>query len=61
MKLNLVAKGAAKVGDLGITTVIFSTDKAGVYPWLCLIPCDSENGQWSMTHNGYMKGNIKVQ
>ena len=61
LKLNLAVKGSAKAGDPGISTVTFSADKAGVYAWLCAIPCDGENGQWSMTHDGYMKGNITVQ
>lgn len=61
LKLNLAVTGSAKAGDPGISKVTFTADNAGVYPWLCMIPCDGENGQWSMTHDGYMKGNITVQ
>lgn len=61
LNLNLAVNGSAKEGDPGISTVTFTADKIGSFTWICAIPCDGENGQWAMTQNGYMKGNITVK
>ena len=60
LHLNLVAKGSPKNGVPAVTTATFTPATAGKYVWQCMEPCDTENGGWSMTHLGYMKGTISV-
>ncbi len=60
LHLNLVAKGSTKNGVPAITTATFTPGKAGKYIWQCMEPCDGQNGGWSMTHLGYMRGTINV-
>lgn len=58
--LNLQAKPSPKNGVPGITTVTFTPQKEGDYTWKCMDPCDGQNADWSMSHNGYMQGTIHV-
>ncbi|MBX5473935.1 MAG: cupredoxin domain-containing protein [Thermoleophilia bacterium] len=53
--LNVVAP-AAKGKTPGRITFTVDPKKAGRYDWWCGEPCDP----WAMTHNGYMRGVIKV-
>jgi plastocyanin len=39
-----------------VTFTFQAPQEAGSYEWFCALPCDP----WSMTHNGYMKGHVKV-
>jgi plastocyanin len=48
---------AAKGSTPGRVTITLDAKKAGSYDWWCGSPCDP----WSMTHNGYMRGSIKVK
>jgi len=59
--LNVTMAPAPKDGVPGVTTFTFTPKKAGVFHWLCVIPCDN-GGQhaWAMTHDGYMAGNVVV-
>ena len=34
--------------------------KEGDFTWQCLDTCDEGNGQWAMSHKGYMMGTIHV-
>ena len=55
--LNLNVKvPAAKGSKLGRVTFTVKPTKVGRYDWWCGEPCDP----WAMTHNGYMRGYIKV-
>jgi heme/copper-type cytochrome/quinol oxidase subunit 2 len=47
---------AAKGKKPGRVTFTVKPKKAGKYDWWCGEPCDP----WAMTHNGYMRGFIKV-
>jgi len=39
------------------TTFTFhAPQKAGSYEWFCALPCDP----WSMSHKGFMRGDVKV-
>ncbi|MEB3103793.1 cupredoxin domain-containing protein [Ferviditalea candida] len=58
--LNIELSGSKKDGEPAITTFTFTPAKTGSFEWKCMDPCDMENGQWAMTHDGYMKGAIKV-
>lgn len=55
LHLNETLKGSAKNGVPGVTTFTF-TPKAGNYNWQCVLPCDGQNKEWAMSHDGYMKG-----
>ncbi len=48
-------------GQPGVTTFTFTATKAGTYEFRCEDPCDTDNGQWSMYHMGYMIGQVIVQ
>jgi heme/copper-type cytochrome/quinol oxidase subunit 2 len=39
-----------------VTDFTVHPTKAGTYQWFCATPCDA----WSMVHNGYMRGYVKV-
>jgi len=55
--LNLNVKiPAAKGSTPGRVAVTLTAGKAGSYDWWCGSPCDP----WAMTHNGYMRGSIRV-
>jgi len=47
---------AAKGSKLGRVTFTIRTRKVGRYDWWCSEPCDP----WAMTHDGYMRGYVKV-
>lgn len=38
------------------TFTIHAPQKAGSYEWFCALPCDP----WSMSHKGFMRGDVKV-
>ncbi len=59
--LNIQAKGAAKEGTPGVTTITFIPQKEGDYKWVCVDPCDLEANGWAMSQDGYMQGTIHVQ
>jgi len=42
----------------GIHTYQLVVKEKGRFPWLCLIPCDSNANGWAMQHAGYMSGVI---
>ncbi len=48
---------AAKGSTPGRVTITLDAKKAGSYDWWCGSPCDP----WAMTHNGYMRGSIRVK
>jgi plastocyanin len=58
--LNVKIKGSTKKGQPAETTYTFTPKKTGTFTWLCADPCDGQNNQWSMTHDGYMMGKITV-
>ncbi|MCL6517881.1 cupredoxin domain-containing protein [Alicyclobacillus sp.] len=58
--LNLQAKGSTKKGVPAVTTVTFTPTKEGDFKWQCMDPCDGDNQDWAMTHEGYMQGTIHV-
>lgn len=58
--LNIQANPSKKDGDPGVTTVTFTPSKAGDFKWQCVDPCDTDNNQWSMSHDGYMMGTIHI-
>lgn len=50
-----VPGGSAK--KPGTATVTFTAPtKPGAYLWICAMPCDP----WAMSHDGYMRGYVKV-
>jgi hypothetical protein len=58
--LNVKVKGSTKKGEPMETMFTFTPVKAGSFVWMCTDPCDTENAQWSMMHDGFMKGHITV-
>lgn len=58
--LNVNVMGSTKKGQPMETTYTFTPDKTGSFKWYCADKCDGQNGQWAMTHNGYMTGTITV-
>jgi plastocyanin len=58
--LNVKIKGTKTKGQPAETTYTFTPSKTGTFNWMCADPCDGENSQWSMTHQGYMQGTITV-
>lgn len=56
----------SKTGNIdmtpGVTHFSFTApSKPGVYYFQCIDPCDKGNGQWSMSHYGYMIGKVVVR
>ena len=59
--VDVVFKPALKQGEPSATVIKFTApQKPGTYEFHCKIPCDLENGEWSMSHQGYMIGQIVV-
>ena len=59
--VNIAMAPAPSDGVPGVTTFSFTATKAGVYPWLCTLPCDNGGtNAWAMTHPGYMAGEVIV-
>jgi heme/copper-type cytochrome/quinol oxidase subunit 2 len=58
--LNIMAKASEKEGVPAITTYTFTPKKVGTFTWHCMVPCDEDNGDFSMTQDGYMMGTVKV-
>jgi plastocyanin len=56
LNLNLNVVGSKSKGTPSISTVKFTPAKAGKYMWNCMVGCDS----YSMSHDGFMMGNINV-
>jgi plastocyanin len=60
--LNIIIAGAKNQGELGVTTFSFTVAKAGVYHWMCILPCDNGGvNAWAMLHDGFMAGTITIQ
>ncbi|WDL98802.1 hypothetical protein [Alicyclobacillus sp. ALC3] len=59
--LNVQAAPSKESGRPGVTTVTFTPTHAGTSTWRCVDPCDLDNGQWAMSHPGYMTGSITVE
>ncbi|UOF92091.1 hypothetical protein LSG31_07770 [Fodinisporobacter ferrooxydans] len=60
LNLDVKVQGSKKKGEPGVTTVTFTPTKTGTFNWICKDPCDGENNQWAMAHQGYMQGKITV-
>lgn len=58
--LKQVMKAAKKTGVPTTTTFTFTPKKDGTFNWHCAISCDGGMSSYSMTHQGYMQGQIKV-
>lgn len=58
---NFLAKPSRRNGAAGVAFYTFTPKKDGTYQWNCIYPCDLPNKQWSMTHKGFMVGDIHVQ
>ncbi|MDP4083669.1 MAG: cupredoxin domain-containing protein [Bacillota bacterium] len=56
LNLNLNVVGSKSTGTPSISTVQFTPAKAGKYMWNCMVACDG----YSMSHPGFMMGNINV-
>lgn len=51
-----------KNGQASVTVIDFTAPKkAGSYTFECIKPCDTPNGGWSMSQQGYMIGTLVVQ
>lgn len=59
--VNVVLPPAAQNGKPSVTVVRFKATAAGTFVFRCMIPCDMANGGWSMSHVGYMIGQVNVQ
>jgi heme/copper-type cytochrome/quinol oxidase subunit 2 len=60
--VDIAVTGSPQKGATpSITKGTFTPKKKGTFKWLCKDPCDGQNGQWAMTHNNYMTGNITVK
>ncbi|MBA3864790.1 MAG: cupredoxin domain-containing protein [Solirubrobacterales bacterium] len=53
---NVAIAAGSKSKPAVTTFTIHAPAKAGLYEWLCAIPCDP----WAMNQNGYMRGNVRV-
>ena len=51
---NIPAGSEGKPGTIAFT--IQAPQEAGSYEWFCALPCDP----WAMTHEGFMKGRVRV-
>ncbi|HKT84121.1 MAG TPA: hypothetical protein VJQ84_09835 [Solirubrobacterales bacterium] len=52
-----VTIAAGTESEPAVTTFTFrAPEKADLYSWLCAIPCDP----WAMSHNGFMRGYVRV-
>jgi len=61
LKINVTTASRVKEGDPGVTIVKFTAPRGpGKYSFLCTIPCDSDNHDWSMGQLGYMDGTLTV-
>lgn len=59
LNINVTTVSRVKKGDPGVTIVKFSVPHGlGTYSFLCTIPCDSDNHDWSMGKLGYMNGTL---
>jgi heme/copper-type cytochrome/quinol oxidase subunit 2 len=58
--LNLIVKPSTAKGNPNVSTVQFTPTKTGKFTWNCNQPCDGQNADWSMSHDGYMMGSINV-
>ena len=59
--VDVVTKPALKEGEPSVTVIKFTApQKPGTYEFHCKVPCDTPNGDWSMSHQGYMIGQIVV-
>lgn len=59
--VNIKVAASKQQGSPQATTGTFTPNKKGTFKWLCADPCDGQNGQWAMTHNDYMMGNVTVK
>ncbi len=61
MGVDVVTNPAPKEGKPSVTVVKFTAPQnPGTYKFFCRISCDLDNDQWSMSHTGYMIGQIVV-
>jgi len=59
--VDVVTNPAPKEGKSSVTVVKFTAPRRpGTYKFFCKVPCDFDNGQWSMRKMGYMIGQLVV-
>ncbi len=59
--VDVVTNPAPEEGKSSVTVVKFAApQRPGTYKFICKVPCDLDNGQWSMSRMGYMIGQLVV-
>jgi hypothetical protein len=61
LHMNVMIPAARRTGVPAVKVFSFTVRTAGVYHWLCQMPCDDEAGGWAMAHQGYMAGTITIE
>lgn len=61
LNLNVAINAAASAGQSTTASATFTPEKSGSFQWLCMNPCDTNNGEWSMSQKGFMQGTVTVK
>jgi uncharacterized cupredoxin-like copper-binding protein len=61
LNLNVAINAATSATQPTTATATFTPDKTGSFQWMCMNPCDTNNGEWSMSQKGFMQGTITVK
>lgn len=62
LHVNVILPRSPRKGQPSVTTIPFVAPKApGPVTFRCIIPCDTPNHGWSMSHAGYMIGAVNVE
>ena len=61
LNLNVTINAATTAGKPVVTDATFTPQQAGTFSWMCMNPCDTANGEWSMSQKGFMQGTITVK
>ena len=60
LHLNVTIPPAPRVGVAAVRVFALTVQKAGVYAWHCMKPCDDAAHGWAMSHPGFMAGTITI-
>jgi plastocyanin len=61
LNLNVAINAAASAGQPTTASATFTPNKTGSFQWMCMNPCDTNNGEWAMSQKGFMQGTITVK
>lgn len=61
LNLNLTINAATSASQPATGSATFTPEKTGSFQWMCMNPCDTNNGEWAMSQKGFMQGTITVK